>query len=193
MGGVVAMKIAVYCGASVGNNENFTLAAKKLATWITQNGHTLVYGGGKAGLMGVIADEVLHLGGEVIGVIPIFLADRELSHPNIQQLEVVESMTERKNRIIELADVFIALPGGPGTLEEIAEVISWARIARHDKPCILMNIDGYYKPLQAFFEQMVDYEFLGKDDMKIMLFTDSLHEIKQYVESYEPIAARKYR
>lgn len=187
------MNIAVYCGASVGNNEKFALAARELATWITENGHTLVYGGGKVGLMGVIADEVLHLGGDVIGVIPIFLADRELSHPNIQQLEVVESMTDRKNRMIELADVFIALPGGPGTLEEIAEVISWARIARHDKPCILMNVDGYYDPLQAFFEQMVEREFLGKDDMKIMLFTDSLHEIEQYIESYEPIAARKYR
>ena len=193
MGGVVGMKIAVYCGASLGNNENFALAAKELATWITQNGHTLVYGGGKAGLMGVIADEVLHLGGEVIGVIPIFLADRERSHPNIQQLEVVESMTDRKNRIIELADVFVALPGGPGTLEEIAEVISWARIARHDKPCILMNVDGYYNPLKAFFEQMVECEFLGKDDMEIMLFTDSLQEIEQYIKSYEPITAQKYR
>ena len=190
---MVGINIAVYCGASVGNNENFSLAAKELAAWITQQGHTLVYGGGKVGLMGVIADEVLHLGGEVIGVIPIFLAGHERSHPNIQQLEVVESMTDRKNRMIELADVFVALPGGPGTLEEIAEVISWARIARHDKPCILMNVDGYYDPLQAFFEQMVECEFLGKDDMDIMLFTESLSEIEQYIENYEPIAARKYR
>ncbi len=187
------MNIAVYCGSSVGNNENFALAAKELATWITQNGHTLVYGGGKVGLMGVIADEVLQLGGEVIGVIPIFLAGHERSHPDIQQLEVVESMSERKNRMIELADAFVALPGGPGTLEEIAEVISWARIARHDKPCILMNVDGYYEPLKVFFERMMEHEFLGKDDMNIMLFTDSLHEMEHYIESYEPIVARNYR
>ena len=190
---MIDINIAVYCGASPGNNENFAFAAMQLASWITQNGHTLVYGGGRAGLMGIIADEVLHQGGEVIGVIPVFLADRERSHPNIQQLEVVESMTDRKNRMIELADVFIALPGGPGTLEEIAEVISWARIAQHEKPCILMNVDGYYDPLQALFEQMVKCEFLEKDDLKIMMFTDSIQELEQYIENYEPIAAWKFR
>lgn len=178
------MNIAVYCGASLGTKEIYTEAAKWLGKWIANNGHTLVYGGGKAGLMGVIADAVLLHNGEVIGIIPTFLADRERSHPKLTQLEIVNTMSERKNRMVELGDCYIALPGGPGTLEEISEVISWARIGQHQNPCIIYNVDGYYEPLKDFYESMVQNGFLAEVDKKAMYFCDSIFEIEQYIELY---------
>lgn len=186
------MNICVYCGASLGNKEIYKKAAKALGKWIADNGHTLVYGGGKAGLMGIIADEVLQHKGEVIGIIPTFLVDRELSHPNLTRLEIVNSMSERKNRMIELGDCYIALPGGPGTLEEISEVISWARIGQHQNPCILFNVAGYYDKLKEFFNDMVMNEFLTASDQKAMLFTDSLDEMEQYIKDFSPISIRTY-
>lgn len=186
------MNISVYCGASLGNNEVYIEAAKALGKWIAHNGHTLIYGGGKAGLMGVIADEVLLHNGEVIGIIPSFLVDRELSHPNLTHLEIVNSMSERKNKMIELGDCYIALPGGPGTLEEISEVISWARIGQHQNPCILLNVDGYYNKLKDFYNDMVTSGFLTKSDQKAMLFTNSFVELEQYIEDFAPLAVRTY-
>lgn len=153
------MNISVYCGASLGNKDLYEEAARTLGKWIAENGHTLVYGGGKAGLMGLIADEVLLHNGKVIGIIPTFLMDRELSHPNLTRLEVVHSMSERKNKMIELGNCYIALPGGPGTLEEISEVISWARIGQHHNPCILFNVGGYYDKLKDFYNDMVTNGF----------------------------------
>lgn len=155
------MNIVVYCGASIGNHEIFVESAKSLARWIAKNGHTLIYGGGKAGLMGVLADEVLLHNGKVIGIIPTFLVDRELSHPGLTRLEIVNSMSERKNKMIELGDCYIALPGGPGTLEEISEAISWARIGQHQNPCILFNVGGYYDKLKEFYDVMVENGFLS--------------------------------
>jgi len=188
-----ALNIAVYCGASLGNKPLFVEAAKELGRWIAENGHTLVYGGGKAGLMGVIADEVLGRGGEVIGVIPTFLVERELSHPNLSQLHIVNSMSERKNMMIQLANCYIALPGGPGTLEEIAEVISWARIGQHQNPCILFNSGGYYNKLKQFFDDMVENGFLTDGDNRAILFTDSFHEMEQHIADYKPLEVRTYK
>lgn len=186
------MNISVYCGASLGNNEVYIEAAKALGKWIADNGHTLVYGGGKAGLMGVIADEVLYHNGEVIGIIPTFLVDRELSHPNLTRLEIVNSMSERKNKMIELGDCYIALPGGPGTLEEISEVISWARIGQHKNPCILFNVAGYYDKLKDFYNGMVTSGFLTMADQKAMLFTDSITKMEQYIKEFTPVSVRTY-
>ena len=149
------MNITVYCGASLGNDSAHQAAAKKLGKWIADGQHTLVYGGGKLGLMGVVADTVLAHQGKVIGIIPQFLQDREVSHPNLTKTVVVESMSERKNKMVELGDAYIALPGGPGTLEEIAEVISWARIGKNNNPCILFNEKGYFNSLKSFFNHMV--------------------------------------
>lgn len=186
------MNISVYCGASLGNNELYVKAAKSLGKWIADNGHTLVYGGGKAGLMGVIADEVLYHHGEVIGIIPTFLVDRELSHPNLTRLEIVDSMSERKNKMIELGDCYIALPGGPGTLEEISEVISWARIGQHQNPCVLFNVAGYYDKLKGFYDDMVTNGFLTVADQKAMLFTNSFEEMEQYIKDFSPVMVRTY-
>ena len=111
--------------------------------------------------MGVLADEVLLHNGKVIGIIPTFLVDRELSHPGLTRLEIVNSMSERKNKMIELGDCYIALPGGPGTLEEISEAISWARIGQYQNPCILFNVGGYYDKLKEFYDVMVENGFLS--------------------------------
>ena len=187
------MNISVYCGASVGNNELYIDAAKSLGKWIAENGHTLVFGGGKAGLMGAIADEVLKHNGKAIGIIPTFLEERELSHPNLTRLEIVNSMSERKNRMIELGNCYIALPGGPGTLEEITEVISWARIGQHQNPCILLNVDGYYDKLKGFYADMVTNGFLKESDHRGMLFADSIEELNDYIDNFVPLTINWYK
>ncbi|GEN86765.1 TIGR00730 family Rossman fold protein [Oceanobacillus sp. FSL W8-0428] len=186
------MNIAVYCGASLGSNTAYQDAAQKVGKWIAEKNNTLVYGGGKAGLMGVVADEVLANNGEVIGIIPDFLVERELSHANLTTLEIVDSMSVRKNRMIALSDCYIALPGGPGTLEEIAEVISWARVGQNQNPCILFNQNGYYDSLARFYDEMVENGFLSVQDRERILFTDSLEEIEVFISDYTPPEVRKY-
>ncbi|GGP08091.1 LOG family protein [Oceanobacillus neutriphilus] len=186
------MNIAVYCGASLGSNQAYQDAAREVGKWIAEKNNTLVYGGGKAGLMGVVADEVLANNGEVIGIIPDFLVERELSHPNLTTLEIVDSMSVRKNRMIALGDCYIALPGGPGTLEEIAEVISWARVGQNQNPCILFNQNGYYDSLARFYDEMVENGFLSEQDRERILFSDSVKEIEVFISSYTPPELRKY-
>lgn len=186
------MNIAVYCGASLGSDQAYRDAAQKVGKWIAEKNNTLVYGGGKAGLMGVVADEVLANNGEVIGIIPDFLVERELSHPKLTTLEIVDSMSVRKNRMIALGDCYIALPGGPGTLEEIAEVISWARVGQNQNPCILFNQNGYYDSLSRFYDEMVEKGFLSEQDRARILFSDSLEEIEVFISNYTPPEIRKY-
>ncbi|MBF0776351.1 Rossman fold protein, TIGR00730 family [Streptococcus azizii] len=187
------MKVTVYCGASLGENPLYQEGTIALGKWIAKNGHTLVYGGGNTGLMGLIADTVLAHGGQVIGVIPEFLKERELAHPRLSELRTVTTMSERKLALIQEADVFIALPGGPGTLEEISEVISWARIGKNDKPCILFTIAGYYQALEQFFDTMVTAGFLTLEDREKTLFSDEIEEIEAFIASYQPPIAREYR
>ncbi|MCF1685609.1 TIGR00730 family Rossman fold protein [Tetragenococcus halophilus] len=186
------MNITVYCGANSGNQAIFEQSAIAFGKWIAKNNNTLVYGGGKAGLMGSLADTVLHSGGEVIGVIPTFLKNRELAHPDLTNLYIVESMSERKNKMAELAEVFIALPGGPGTLEEITEMVSWARIGQNPNPCIFYNVNNYYDAIENFYDNMVINGFLTKEDRSKILFTPSFDEISSFIENYEPPLARQY-
>lgn len=186
------MNIIVYCGANVGNDPQFRQAASDLGTWIGKNGHGLVYGGGKAGLMGVVADAVLAAGGEAIGVIPLFLENRELAHNGLTDLITVETMDQRKIKMLELGDVCIALPGGAGTLEEIAEAVSWSRIGKNDNPCIFYDQSGYYHHLQAFYDEMVSRDFLSAADREKILFSNSLIDIEAFISSYTPPTLRKY-
>lgn len=186
------MNIAVYCGASFGNNDNYKKCAEKLGEWIGKNSYTLIYGGGKVGLMGIVADTVLANKSEVIGIMPEFLVKRELAHTNITKLEVVKDMSIRKKKMIDLADVFIALPGGPGTLEEISEVISWSRIGQNANPCILYNENSYYDYLKLMYNKMVEEGFLSKEDNEKILFTDSVEEISEFIKNYVPPKIRKY-
>ena len=178
------MKITVFCGANNGRNEAYKENAMEVGKWIATNNHTLVYGGGKIGLMGVIADTVLENRGEVIGIMPQFLVDREISHTGITEFIIVDDMSERKTKLVDLGDVFIALPGGPGTIEEISQVISWIRVGKKDAPCILMNVDGYYDFLEQYFDKMVEEGFLTKEDRARTLFAKSVSEMEEFIDNY---------
>ena len=181
------MKVTVFCGANNGKSESYIKNVTELGKWIADNNHTLVYGGGKIGLMGVIADTVLKNKGEVIGIMPQFLVDREISHTGITELIIVDDMSVRKDKLVDLGDVFVALPGGPGTLEEISQVISWVRVGKKDAPCILMNVNGYYDFLEQYFDKMVEEGFLTKRDRGRTLFTDSIAEMQEYIRNYNNI------
>lgn len=157
------MNITVFCGSSLGSNETFKQAAQHLGQHLASENIGLVYGGGKVGLMGVIADAVLSAGGSVIGVMPRALVEREIAHAHLTQLHIVDDMHTRKAKMAELADAFVALPGGAGTLEEFFEVWTWAQLGYHEKPCALYNIDHYFDKLLEFIDQMTQNHFLKSE------------------------------
>ncbi len=162
-------KICIYCGSSLGKSPNYREHAKQLATSLAQRKITLVYGGASIGLMGDIADTVLEHGGEVIGVIPQSLVERELAHKALSQLIIVDSMHARKAKMAELSDAFIAMPGGLGTLEELFEILTWQQLDLHHKPCGLLNIDNYYAQLIVFLKHIVDQGFAKQHDIERLL------------------------
>ena len=172
------MRITVYLGSSMGNDSIYAEKAAELGSWIGRSGHTLVYGGAKRGLMGILADHVLKEGGKAIGVIPHFIADLGVVHPELTELHYSCTMQERKTEMITLGDAFIAMPGGPGTLEEISEVISLVRLGRMHKPCILYDINGYYEDLRNMFAHMTECGFLREEEMKDVHFVRDLDGIR---------------
>ncbi len=153
-------RISVFCGSNLGNNGAFISAARELAKVLVDNNLTLVYGGGRLGLMGEIADEMLQLKGKVIGVIPKALVEKEKAHLGIPDLRIVNSMHERKALMAELSDGFIAMPGGIGTLDEFFEIWTWAQIGIHKKPCAILNIENYFDHLITFLNHVVDEKFV---------------------------------
>lgn len=153
-------RLCVFCGSSLGVNSAYAEAATTLGTLLAARGIGLVYGGGNVGLMGVIADAALAGGGEVIGVIPRALADREIAHTGCTELRVVDSMHTRKAMMAELSDAFLAMPGGVGTFEELFEAITWTQLGLHRKPCGLLNVAGFYTPLAFFIDQAVSEGFI---------------------------------
>ena len=155
-------RIAIFCGSSKGKDKVYAQAAQELARSINDHKMGVVYGGGNIGLMGVIADEILRLKGEVIGVIPHKLMDRELGHKDITKLHIVETMHDRKAKMAELSKAFIAMPGGIGTLEEFIEVFTWLQLDYHQKPCALLNTNGYFDKFLLFFEHMIEEGFLSQ-------------------------------
>ena len=157
-----AFSICVYCGSRPGNTHEFTDVATQVGTWIGTHGGQLVYGGGRNGLMGTVADATLEAGGRVIGVIPQALVDKEQAHHGCTELRIVETMHERKRIMAEHADAFLALPGGIGTLEEFFEVWTWRQLGYHDKPVGLLNMNGYYDKLLAFLQTSVSSGFMSE-------------------------------
>lgn len=153
-------RICVFCGSSIGANPEFEHAAREMGRVLVSRGIGLVYGGGNVGLMGVIADTVLDAGGEVIGVIPAALADREVAHTGLTDLRIVDSMHTRKAMMADLSDAFIAMPGGVGTFEEFFEVVTWTQLGLHRKPCGLLNVAQFYTPLVAFIDRTVSDGFI---------------------------------
>jgi uncharacterized protein (TIGR00730 family) len=161
--------VAVYCGSRFGHSPAFADAARTLGELIGKSGATLVYGGGRVGLMGAVADAVMACGGQVIGVIPQALMDREVGHAGLTELHVVQTMHERKQLMAERADAFISLPGGIGTLEELYEVWSWQQLGYHDKPVALLNVDGYYDALLQFHRVMHRRGFVSDAQFNALL------------------------
>lgn len=176
------MNITVYLAANPGNDPQARTAAHELGNWIGSNGNTLVYGGSKVGLMGVLAQSALDAGGKVIGVEPQFFIDACLQLDEITELIVTPDMATRKAKMIELGDAFIALPGGNGTLEEISEIMSMVSLDHTDAPCIVYNLNGYYDLLKAFLQQMIDAGFSTPERQKGIFFVDSLEEIKEIIK-----------
>lgn len=185
--------ICVYCGSSPGNRDDYARAAKSLAAALTERDLTLVYGGASKGIMGVLADSVLKLGGRVIGVIPRALRDKEIAHPNLSELHVVASMHERKALMAELADGFIALPGGFGTLEEIIETVTWAQLGFHNKPCGLLNVAGYYEPLLAFINLSVAEGFVRHEHRTMLMVEERPETLLESFASYQPVLRDKWQ
>ena len=174
--------ITVYLGANDGNDPRIRQAVSELGTWIGQSGRSLVYGGSKCGLMGVLAESVLKAGGRVTGVEPCFFVDMGLVYDDISELIVTENMTDRKARMKELGDAFIALPGGTGTLEEISEIMSAVYLGHMDVPCILYDIDGYFEGLRMLIAKMSEKELAFADRLQRIRFASSLAEIKTAIE-----------
>lgn len=160
--------IAVYCGSSTGNDPAFSIACAAIAQEMCKREITMIYGAGNSGLMGIMADEMLKLGGNVIGVIPKRLVEYELCHENLSELIITETMHERKNKMIELADAFIALPGSIGTLEEIFEVMTLTQLGYQNKPCAALNVNGFYNELDAMIDKLINAGFMLSEHKSLL-------------------------
>ena len=172
------MNITVYLGANEGNDPSLRKAVRELGTWIGESGNRLVYGGSKSGLMGEIAESVLQAGGEVTGVEPQFFIDKGYEYDEITTLIVTRDMTERKTKMIELGDAFIAFPGGTGTLEEISEIMSKVSLKQLAAPCILYNLNGYYDHLKALLAHMIDMGLSTPERQEGIYFAETLDDIR---------------
>jgi uncharacterized protein (TIGR00730 family) len=182
--------ICVFCGAATGRDPSYAAAAAVTGETLARRGIRVVYGGGRLGLMGTVADAALAAGGEVVGVIPRGLVDRELAHPALTELRIVETLHERKAQMAELADGFLALPGGLGTLEELAEVLSWAQLDLHAKPIGLLDVGGYFAPLAAFLDRAVAEGFIAERHRRLLLSDDDLDALLRRFDAWEPPAGR---
>jgi uncharacterized protein (TIGR00730 family) len=178
--------ICIYCGSSSGRREVYASAASSMAEALVGRNIRLVYGGASLGIMGQVADQVLKLGGEVIGVIPKALAQKEVAHNNLTELVITQSMHERKLRMAELADGFIALPGGIGTLEELFEIWTWAQLGFHKKPCGLLNIDGYYDSLIKFLDHVLAEQFVKQHHRDMLMVEEEPEFLLERFASYQP-------
>lgn len=189
------MKIAsvcVFCGSSPGARPAYAEAARHLGRTLAAGGKRLIYGGGNVGLMGVLADAALEHRGEVIGVIPRHLVEREVAHSGLSYLRVVDSMHQRKQSMADLSDAFIVLPGGLGTLEEFFEVWTWGQLGLHRKPYGLLNVAGYFDPLLAFLDHSVEERFVSTDHRALLRVDADPEALLAALEAYEPAATAKW-
>jgi uncharacterized protein (TIGR00730 family) len=172
-----AFSLCVYCGSRSGNDPAFAEVARATGQWIGEHGGHLVYGGGRNGLMGVVADAALAAGAQVTGIIPASMVEKEWGHIGCTDLQVVDTMHERKRRMAEQADAFVALPGGIGTLEEFFEAWTWRQLGYHNKPVGLLNLNGYYDSLLAFLRHSVTQDFMAPWQMDLIRISDSVPEL----------------
>ncbi len=184
------MRVAIFIGSSPGNDPAYAEAAAQLATHLAQQGIGVVYGGGHVGLMGVVADAAISAGGEVIGVIPRALADAEVAHHGLTRLEVVETMHDRKARMAQLSDAFVALPGGIGTMEEFFEVWTWLQLGLHTKPVSLYDVADFWAPMRTLLAGMVDGGFLRAEVAEGLIHADDPAGLLDHFGSWKPPTSR---
>lgn len=184
--------ISVFCGSSFGYNEIFKTQATLLGQALAKKNIRLIYGGANVGLMGAVADGVLNAGGQVTGVLPKFLQDREIAHKYLTELILVDSMHERKIRMSELSDGVLGLPGGYGTLEEFFEMITWGQLGLHKKPTAILNINGFYDSLNVLTQTMVDNGFLKQINKDMLLMSDNIEELLNAMSAYKAPAVGKW-
>jgi hypothetical protein len=186
----ILRSICVFCGANSGSDPRYAAAAAATGERLAGLGIQLVYGGGRRGLMGALADAALAAGGRVVGVIPRGLVDRELAHPDVSELRIVDTLHERKAQMAELADAFIALPGGLGTLEELAEVVSWAQLDLHAKPIGMLDVNLYFRSLEAFLDHAVAEGFIAERHRRLLLRDDDLDRLLERFVAWTPPEGR---
>lgn len=184
--------ICVYCGSNSGNKPAYAERAIALGNRLAKEGLTLVYGGGNVGLMGLVADAALEAGGEVVGVIPGQLVEWEVAHQGLTRLEVVSNMHERKARMFDLSDGFVALPGGFGTLDEMFEMLTWRQLGLGNKPCAFFDVEGFYQPLIDMLDRMVAERFLHEDQRRDLWHGDDIDHLLTWMREYEPAHASKW-
>lgn len=182
-----ANHVCVFCGSSIGARTIYADASRRVGRALVDRGLGLVYGGGRVGLMGIVADAVLQAGGRVVGIIPRSLATKELAHDGISELIVVPGMHERKAVMAERSDSFLMLPGGIGTFEEFFEVWTWAALGLHSKPIGLLNVDGYFDPLIHLLDHAVTEQFVRVDDMRLLVVADDPEVVVDRLSSYRPV------
>lgn len=185
-------RVCVFTGSSRGSRAEYAIAAEQLGRELVYRGYELVYGGGKVGLMGVLADSVLAGGGKVIGVIPAALVAKEVAHGRLSELRVVASMHERKALMSDLSDAFVALPGGLGTLEEFCEVLTWAQLGLHAKPCGMLNVYQYFDALLAFLDHAVEERFLKSEHRALVITADTPSDVLDRLASFQPQRVEKW-
>lgn len=184
--------ICVFCGSSMGNNPAYKDEAEKLGILLAKENITLVYGGGNVGLMGIIADSNLQASGQCVGVMPGRLMDLEIAHDNLTELIVVDSMNERKGKMADLSDGFIAMPGGFGTLDELAEVLTYNQLRLYDKPVGILNINGYFDLLLDFFDHSVEEKFVRAEHRNNIIISDDAEELLRKMMEYKPVSIGKW-
>ncbi|RMG71353.1 MAG: TIGR00730 family Rossman fold protein [Bacteroidetes bacterium] len=185
-------RICVFCGSNRGSHPDYTEAARQLGQLLAARGIRLVYGGGKVGLMGEIADAVLESGGEVTGVIPGFLQAKEVGHDDLTEMIVVETMHTRKAIMAEQADGFIAMPGGFGTMDELCEILTWAQLGLHQRPIGLLNVRGYFQTLNTLFDHMVAERFLHQKNREMLLSHHDPERLLDMMAQYRPPDVAKW-
>jgi uncharacterized protein (TIGR00730 family) len=185
-------RVCVYCGSNTGNNTAYALAAQALAASLIKRNIGLVYGGSNQGIMGILADAMLAGGGEATGVIPAALVDKEVAHPGLTQLHIVDSMHARKSLMAELSDGFIALPGGFGTIEELVEMMTWAQLGFHAKPCGILNVASYYDSLLAFFDRANEDGFVRGAHRRMVVTAASSDDLLEQMLVYRPEITSKW-
>ncbi len=185
-------RICVFCGSSMGNKKEYSIAANRVGKYFVENNIELVYGGADVGLMKIIADVVLKGGKNVIGVMPHLLIEKEVEHKGITQLIAVDTMAERKEKLIEISDGFIAMPGGIGTLDELVEVLIMNQLRISDKPIGILNIEGYFDSLLQFFSDAVSSGFVRKEHEDNLIVSDNIEELVEKMNAYKPVVMKKW-